>query len=85
MARAYKNLFLAPDDKTPAPMAAPVLADLRDFCFASVSCVQKDGNGQIDTHATAVAEGRREVWLRIQEHLIMDATTIRDLGDNDHD
>ncbi len=82
IARAYKNLFLAPDNKTPAPLADKVLADLKRFCYAGTSCVIRGENGQIDTHATAVAEGRREVWLRIQEHLCMDDQTIHALGDD---
>ena len=41
-----------------------VLADLMVFCRGNESCVIPG-----DTHTTAVLEGRREVWLRIQNHL----------------
>lgn len=46
-----------------------VLADLREFCRADTSCVVVGKDGRIDTHATVLAEGRREVWLRIVETL----------------
>jgi hypothetical protein len=46
-----------------------VLADLREFCRADASCVVVSKDGKIDTHATVLAEGRREVWLRITETL----------------
>lgn len=46
-----------------------VLADLREFCRADASCVVVAKDGKIDTHATVLAEGRREVWLRITETL----------------
>src|SRR5262245_37920410 len=41
-----------------------VLADLASFCRALETCIVP---GQPDM--TAVLEGRREVWLRIQQHL----------------
>lgn len=42
-----------------------VLRDLAGFCRAHRTCVAPDEK------ATWVAEGRREVWLRIQHHLQM--------------
>jgi len=42
----------------------PVLADLAKFCRADKTCVVPS-----DSRATYVLEGRREVWLRIQNHL----------------
>lgn len=46
-----------------------VLADLREFCRADSSCVIIGKDGKIDTNATMLAEGRREVFLRITETL----------------
>jgi hypothetical protein len=40
-----------------------VLKDLASFCRANESCFHPD------PRVHAVMEGRREVWLRIQEHL----------------
>lgn len=40
-----------------------VLKDLGKFCRANESCFHPDAR------AHAVAEGRREVWLRITEHM----------------
>jgi hypothetical protein len=59
---AYKRVFGTAD-------GLQVLGDLRDFCHAGSSCVVVGKNGQVDTHATMIAEGRREVFLRIIETL----------------
>jgi hypothetical protein len=53
---AYIRTFLAPG-------ATLVLKDLSKFCRANESTFHTD------PRAHAVAEGRREVWLRIQRHL----------------
>lgn len=46
-----------------SPVGQRVLADLAKFCRAHVSTFHADAR------VHAVAEGRREVWLRIQQHL----------------
>ena len=53
-----------------------VLADLRSFCRADMSCIVVAKDGRIDTHATAVAEGRREVFLRIVQVLDLDDAAL---------
>lgn len=53
---AYVKTFLG-------PFGQEVLIDLAKFCRASESTFHTDAR------AHAVAEGRREVWLRIQRHL----------------
>lgn len=45
------------------PVAEEVLRDLAQFCRANTSTFHEDAR------LHAVAEGRREVWLRIQQHL----------------
>lgn len=45
------------------PLAEVVLKDLARFCRAHESTFADD------PRAHALAEGRREVWLRIQNHL----------------
>lgn len=45
------------------PSGQMVLADLAKFCRADASCYDAD------PRMHAVLEGRREVWLRIQQHL----------------
>lgn len=60
--KAYRAVFGGADGRR-------VLADLREFCRADSSCVVVGKDGKIDTHATVLAEGRREVWLRITETL----------------
>lgn len=45
------------------PLAEVVLKDLARFCRAHSSTMH------VDPRAHALAEGRREVWLRLQNHL----------------
>lgn len=53
---AYRQVFKG-------PYADDVLSDLARFCRANESTFHADAR------AHAVAEGRREVFLRIQQHL----------------
>lgn len=46
------------------PANQAVLIDLARYCRANETCVVKG-----DPDATRVLEGRREAWLRIQQHL----------------
>lgn len=52
-------------DGSASPNTKAVLNTLRPFCRADTSCVQFAKDGHIDTHLTAVMEGRREVFLEI--------------------
>jgi len=52
--RAYSACFAG---------ATEVLEDLAKFCRANESCFHED------PRVHAALEGRREVWLRIQQHL----------------
>ena len=52
----YKQTFRSPTGEV-------VLRDLARFCRANTSTFHEDAR------LHAVAEGRREVWLRIQNHL----------------
>jgi hypothetical protein len=47
-----------------------VLNDLAAFCRANKSTFHED------PRAHAVLEGRREVWLRIQQHLQLDEDAL---------
>lgn len=55
-AQAYRSLFAGPDGEI-------VLADLMEFCRARASTFHPD------PRAAAQLDGRREVFLRIQEHV----------------
>lgn len=79
--KAYQRLFLDIDGKM-RPDAEIILADLKRFCRATnstamVSPVSKS----IDPMAMAMAEGRREVWNRLQAFLLMDDKTVFNLKD----
>lgn len=63
---AYRAVFRG---KPTRPQIDTLLADLSEFCRANTSCVVVGKDGHIDTHATALVEGRREVFLRIQATL----------------
>jgi hypothetical protein len=60
---AYKRVFAG-------PVADKVLADLAAFCRAEESCFHADAR------IHAVLEGRREVWLRIQKYINLDASEL---------
>lgn len=60
---AYVKTFLT-------PYGQEVLLDLAKFCRAHESTFHAD------PRAHAVAEGRREVWLRLQRHLQLDDDTL---------
>jgi hypothetical protein len=75
---AYQLKFGSGD---PADM---VREDLAWFCHANRSCWGDDARDQ------ARLEGRREVWLRIQQHLTMEPEELAELygalrGPNDPD
>lgn len=72
---AYRAVFRR--NATPQ-QTKTVIDDLAEFCRASESCIVIGRDGHIDTHATAVCEGRREVFLRIQQTLnLSDDALIR--------
>lgn len=60
---AYKRAFDNPDNTV-------ALEDLKAFCRAETSTFHPD------PRMHAVLEGRREVWLRIQDHLKLDPDTL---------
>ena len=67
--RSYRLLFLDADNK-PNRAAESVLADLRRCCRAQSSTAAVNPlTRSVDPLAMAMAEGRREVWNRIQAHL----------------
>jgi hypothetical protein len=53
--------------------AKPVLADLARFCRANETTFQPDAR------LHAVLEGRREVWLRIQNHLNLQPAQLAEI------
>lgn len=63
----YLDVFGHPETRNPGQVA--VLADLRGFCYADKRIASVARNGAVDTHAMALLEGRREVWLRISRFL----------------
>lgn len=62
-----------------------VLDDLREFCRADTSCIVVAKDGHIDTHATAVAEGRREVYLRIMQQLNLSDEVLNKMKEHEDD
>ena len=74
---AYRRLFLA-DDGSLSEDAKVVLGDLARFCNAMKPSTRLGPQG-VDAGATLVGEGRREVWLRLQNMLHIDDRTTVDL------
>ncbi len=67
--QAYQQTFA--NDKN--VYARDVLDDLARFCRAN------DSTFHLDSHVHAALAGRREVWLRIQQHLNLDPDTLAKL------
>lgn len=75
---SYRRLFL--DDRGGLlPDAEIALADLKRFCNGAKSSIRLGGDGNVDPYAMAVAEGRREVWNRINAYLYIDDKTVTNL------
>lgn len=72
-AKAYKRCFLDENGEL-TPDAEIVLADLKVFCRADRSSFMKG-----DPNGTALLEGRREVWLRMNSFLRLDLSEIYNL------
>lgn len=56
-----------------SPAGQQVMIDLARFCRANETCFSPDAR------IHAVAEGRREVWLRIQQHLNLSPNALFEL------
>lgn len=66
--QSYRRIFLNPTEDL-KPDAEAVLVDLARFCRGNRACIMYGQNGHVDPFASAILQGRREVWLRITEHL----------------
>jgi hypothetical protein len=79
---AYRRLFLGEDGLSADGQI--VLSDLAKFCRATQStAVVSPVSRSVDPIATALAEGRREVWLRIMAHLHVDERVIFNLNEEE--
>ena len=58
------------------PAMQEMLIDLSWFCHANETCVMLDKEGRCDEKLTWMREGRREVWLRIQQHTNLNAQQL---------
>jgi len=73
--RAYRTVFGEHGKRTPEQER--VLADLMDFAKLLKSSVALSKvSGSVDTHATMLAEGRREVAHRIINYTTLDDVQI---------
>jgi hypothetical protein len=80
--QSYRRLFLDGAGR-PNVSAEIVLADLKRFCrVESSTVVVSPVTKTIDPLAMAMAEGRREVWNRIQSHLHMADREITQLKED---
>ena len=79
---AYRRLFLGEDGLNGDGQI--VLSDLAKFCKATSStAVVSPVSRQVDPIASALAEGRREVWLRIMAHLHIDEKVVFNLNQSE--
>jgi hypothetical protein len=78
---AYRRVFLHQDGGMTRDQEL-VLADLRRFCKANSSTIMVSPVSRtVDPIAMAMAEGRREVWLRLSGMLHIDEKTMFNLQD----
>jgi len=83
--RSYRRVFLDGDGNL-GPEAKVVLGDLRRFCRATSSTmIVSPVSKTIDPLAMAMAEGRREVWNRIQAHLYVNEKQVFQLQESSDD
>jgi hypothetical protein len=81
---AYRRMFLGENGQLSADGQA-VLADLAKFCKANQStAVVSPISRTVDPIASALAEGRREVWLRIMAHLHIEDRVIFNLNEEEN-
>jgi hypothetical protein len=79
---AYRRLFLG--DNGLNADGQIVLADLAKFCRANNStAIVSPVSRSVDPIAMAMAEGRREVWLRLMAHLHIDERVVFNLDEGD--
>ena len=73
---SYKALFFSDYARGElSPAGRVVLADLTKFCRGLTSTtVVSQHSGMVDPIASAIAEGRREVYLRIMKELNLDVS-----------
>lgn len=80
---AYRRMFLGENGLNADGQT--VLADLAKFCRANSStAVVSPISRSVDPIATAMAEGRREVWLRIMAHLHLDERIKMNLNEEEN-
>lgn len=83
--QAYRTALMDGDDLSAAGRV--IMNDLAKFCRAHKSTSMYSAvAGAFDPMASAQAEGRREVWLRILEHLHLEdrfITNIREQPEHD--
>ncbi len=80
---AYRRMFLGENGQLNSD-GQIVLADLKKFCRATSSTVVVSPVSRtVDPIATAMAEGRREVYLRIAAHLHLEDRVIINLEENE--
>jgi len=81
--RVYRAVFERGDRNQ--RVVKSVLDDLREFCRADQTCVVIAKDGHIDTHATLLAEGRREVWIRINDILTLSDEALNRMKEIEND
>jgi len=79
-ARAWRACFMTPAGEV-TPVGEIALTELRNFCAGVKTTMVLDRNGAVDPVGTAMAEGRRQVWLLIQTRLHMSDEAIARLRD----
>ncbi len=78
----YRACFLDPHGALTRP-GQVVIKDLARYCDAYRTTVKVAPGGSIDPMACAVAQGRRDVWLRVQAMLRLPDEAVLQAMEND--
>lgn len=80
---SYRDCFQEPDGATLSNAGAIVIRDLARFCRVYQGNAPRGVSGAIDPIAMAMAEGRRQVFLRIQAQLNVSEADILKANEED--
>lgn len=80
---SYRDCFQESDGKTLSSAGALVIRDLARFCRVYQGNAPRSAGGTIDPIAMAMAEGRRQVFLRIQAQLNVSEADILKANEED--
>jgi hypothetical protein len=81
LSQAYRATFLHPNTPDLLPLAGIVLGDLRRVCCVDRPSTRTDREGRVDPLAVMFNEGKRFVFLRIQQCIALEPARLQRMID----